>query len=304
MKKRNVLGYLLMIIALIIPIYMLSSMTLNKFMPKEDYSKYINNSKVNVQQFKTIKSEINKYNEKLTSDNSNIVDPFGSEDYKAAYDFEGADENFILGYIRVPRLDINYPLKLGTSDENIRNGFGHVDGTSLPDSGKGSRSVIAAHRVTRTDLMLYYVNKIQEGDVLFLDLGYKVIEYRYKETKIIDPSDWEKLLPEENQELITILTCDPPYPPFSNRMLVTFEKANELILEESEIVKNDTTEKSQVGSRDALTNLYKGNLLSKEEKKSEGQVLPLIILVITVLLWLTLFIVVIKFIRKLLNKNN
>lgn len=301
MKKRKILGYCLMIFALFIPIYMLTGMSIDKFVPKKDYSNYVESNKDNVKRFKKIRHEIKVYNEKLRKDNSNIVDPFGTEDYKPAYDFDENDEDFILGYVKIPRLDISYPLKLGTTDPNIRYGFGHVDGTSLPDTGPGTRSVIASHRVTRTALMLYYINEIQKGDVLLLDLGYKVIQYKYKGSEVINPSEWEKLLPVENEELITILTCDPPVPPFNKRILVTFEKEKELISKESSIKTEDKKVKSEVVTREVMTDYYNDQHLPAENNNSNTQLLPKIILAIAIVSWLLLFIIVfklIKFIRK------
>ncbi|MFL8951796.1 class C sortase [Helcococcus kunzii] len=302
MKKRKILGYCLMIVALIIPIYMLTSMSIDRFAPNKEYSNYAEKSKGNVQEYKIIKSKIKDYNKKLNEGDASIVDPFSTEDYKPAYDFSENDEDFILGYVKIPRLDINYPLKLGTTEPNIRYGFGHVDGTSLPDTGPGTRSVIASHRVTRTALMLYYINEIQEGDVLLLDLGYKVIKYKYKSTEVIDPSEWEKLLPVENEELITILTCDPPVPPFNKRILVSFEKEEELISKESNIKKEDNKVKSEVVSREELTKFYDEEKLPKDQNNANVQVLPKVILAVAIILWLLLFILIVRFI-KLLKKR-
>lgn len=102
-----------------------------------------------------------------------------------------------------------------------------VEGTDLPLGGPGTRSVIAGHRSTIIDVTLLHADKLQKGDLLYIDLGDKILTYQMVESRLIDPEEWQEVLPQEGKDLISLLTCDPVYPPFVNRLIVDFERVEE-----------------------------------------------------------------------------
>lgn len=162
------------------------------------------------------------YNKRLNSSNM-PVDPFDAEDYKVNYKIS-EDPDAVFAYMTIPSIDVSQPVYLGASFDHLLTGFAHVDGTALPIGEKNTRSVIAAHRggyYGRLDLL--YAHKIKKGDILKLDLGTDVLEYRMVSSDIISPDQWEKMKPIEGKELLTLITCDP-FPTYENRKLINFER--------------------------------------------------------------------------------
>ena len=51
-----------------------------------------------------------------------------------------------LGYIKIPKIDVNLPIYEGTSDEVLLKGVGHLEGSSYPLGGDSTHSVLTGHR--------------------------------------------------------------------------------------------------------------------------------------------------------------
>lgn len=223
MKSRKLFGYFLMIIGTIIPLYLAANMSLNILSQEKRHQEFNASYKeLSSEELNKRVSETTKYNSKLKGDNL-AVDPFASEDYEVEYKISD-DQDAIFAFIKIPSIDVSEPIYLGATDKHLISGFAHVDGTSLPVGGIGSRSVIAGHRggyYGRLDLL--NAHKINKGDILSIDLGEKKLEYKMVSREIINPADWERLKPDNNKDMITLLTCDP-FPTAQNRMLVNFER--------------------------------------------------------------------------------
>ena len=82
-----------------------------------------------------------------------VVDCLGKakgqyEDYIDSY-FDFTAYGFpdqVFGVIRIPRMDLEMPLYLGASYENMSNGASVLAQTSIPIGGENCNSVIAGHR--------------------------------------------------------------------------------------------------------------------------------------------------------------
>ena len=206
-----------------IPLYLVVSMSVNLLSQAKKYDEFVKTyEEISYVKTKEIENKAKEYNNKLAGDNL-AVDPWGVEDYEVDYKISD-NPDAVFAYVSVPSIDVSSPVYLGASRAHLISGFAHVDGTSLPLGGKGTRSVIAGHRSTvfgRLDLL--YANRIKEGDVLRLDLGNDILEYKMVSSEIIHPSEWEKLQPIEGKDMVTLITCDP-FPTFENRLLVNFER--------------------------------------------------------------------------------
>ncbi|WP_238599934.1 class C sortase [Streptococcus suis] len=161
---------------------------------------------------------IEHYQEAVRSGQLATVDPFAEtrKDEQSVSDFGDR----IIGYLSIPSLEIRQPIRVGASDSHLDQGVAVVSGTDLPFGGLDRRSVLAGHRSWYTDLRFFRLNEMREGDEIFVEIGEKVVTYRVKNTEIIKATDWQKLLPIEKQDVLTLLTCDPLVPPFDYRLLV------------------------------------------------------------------------------------
>ncbi|MBY4966662.1 class C sortase [Streptococcus suis] len=213
--KLKIVGYLLMIVGLLLPLLLFSNMTVHEVREFFAYQSY----KKSESGFSKKEEEIiEHYQEVVRSGQLATVDPFAEtrKDEQSVSDFGDT----IIGYVSIPSLEIRQPIRVGASDSHLDQGVAVVSGTDLPFGGQDRRSVLAGHRSWYSDLRFFRLNEMREGDEIFVEIGEKVVTYRVKNTEIIKATDWQKLLPIEKQDVLTLLTCDPLVPPFDYRLLV------------------------------------------------------------------------------------
>lgn len=213
--KLKIAGYLLMIVGLLLPLVLISNMTVHEVREFFAYQSY----KKSESGFSQKEEEIvEHYQEVVRSGQLATVDPF-AETKKAEQSVSDFGDR-IIGYLSIPSLEIRQPIRVGASDSHLNQGVAVVSGTDLPFGGLDRRSVLAGHRSWYSDLRFFRLNEMREGDEIFVEIGEKVVTYRVKNTEIIKATDWQKLLPIEKQDVLTLLTCDPLVPPFDYRLLV------------------------------------------------------------------------------------
>ncbi|WP_032510837.1 class C sortase [Streptococcus suis] len=213
--RLKIVGYLLMIVGLLLPLLLFSNMTVHEVREFFVYQSY----KKSESGFSKKEEEvIEHYQEAVRSGQLATVDPFAEtrKDEQSVSDFGDT----IIGYVSIPSLEIRQPIRVGASDSHLDQGVAVVSGTDLPFGGRDRRSVLAGHRSWYSDLRFFRLNEMREGDEIFVEIGEKVVTYRVKNTEIIKATDWQKLLPIEKQDVLTLLTCDPLVPPFDYRLLV------------------------------------------------------------------------------------
>lgn len=213
--KLKIAGYLLMIVGLLLPLVLISNMTVHEVREFFAYQSYKKSESGFSQKEEEI---IEHYQEVVRSGQLATVDPF-AEAKKAEQSVADFGDR-IIGYLSIPSLEIRQPIRVGASDSHLDQGVAVVSGTDLPFGGLDRRSVLAGHRSWYSDLLFFRLNEMREGDEIFVEIGEKVVTYRVKNTEIIRATDWQKLLPIEKQDVLTLLTCDPLVPPFDYRLLV------------------------------------------------------------------------------------
>ncbi|HFI0646156.1 TPA: class C sortase [Streptococcus suis] len=234
--KLKIAGYLLMIVGLLLPLVLISNMTVHEVREFFAYQSY----KQSESGFSQKEEEaVEHYQEVVRSGQLATVDPF-AETKKAEQSVSDFGDR-IIGYLSIPSLEIRQPIRVGASDSHLDQGVAVVSGTDLPFGGLGRRSVLAGHRSWYSDLRFFRLNEMREGDEIFVEIGEKVVTYRVKNTEIIRATDWQKLLPIEKQDVLTLLTCDPLVPPFDYRLLVNAYRHHD----SSELVAQDSEEKTQ-----------------------------------------------------------
>lgn len=72
--------------------------------------------------------------------------------------------------------------------------------------------------------MFLNISKLKKGDKVYIERAGKTLTYVVSNTEIIKPYEWEKLEPEKDKDILTLLTCDPAIPPSPYRMLVNCER--------------------------------------------------------------------------------
>ena len=152
---------------------------------------------------------------------SGLTDPFAYEEAPLDLAAYGYDDD-VLAVLWIPRLNLELPVYLGASRENLAKGAALLGQTSMPLGGENTNTVIAAHRGYYGAEMLRNVQQIQVGDKIQLTTPWETLIYRVSELKIIDPSDINAVLIQPGRDLLTLSTCHP-YTRNSQRYLVIAE---------------------------------------------------------------------------------
>lgn len=220
-KTRVLIGYSFILLGIFMPLLAFTSMSYREIVANKRYAAFREKDE-------SLTDDLKKYNEDVTKGDANIIDPFSNEDYKGYYDIKGIDKEEVFAYLIIPKLDMKKPIYLDATYKHLDLGVAQVEGTSLPLGGKSTRSVIAGHRGWWGDLMFYNVEKLEAGDDIFIDGRSGLLKYKVTGQEIIDPSDWEKVLPIEGRDMVTLLTCHPKRPPRPKRLLINAERVVEV----------------------------------------------------------------------------
>ena len=144
----------------------------------------------------------------------------GDLDYSAILNANGAG---LMARLRIPSIDLDLPVYHGTSDQTLLEGLGHLEGTSLPVGGTGTRSVITGHRGLANATMFTNLDKVEAGDTFTAEVFGEVLTYRVVETKVVEPEQTEELRADPDRDLMTLVTCTP-LGVNTHRILVTGER--------------------------------------------------------------------------------
>jgi len=164
--------------------------------------------------------EARAYNDSLNG--MPVPDPFipGSgrvlpENYRSVLDVEEG----IMGYVEVSSIKVYLPIRHGVSEEVLEKGAGHIEQTTLPIGGIGNHSVITAHTGFTGAEMFNKLTELVQGDTFLLHVLDETFTYEVDDITVILPEEIEKLLPEEGEDYVTLVTCTP-YGVNSHRLLV------------------------------------------------------------------------------------
>lgn len=148
------------------------------------------------------------YNENLFKNHQNtLVDPFSYTQNKIDLSEYGIDDG-IVGYITISKMNISLPILLGASEKNMLHGATHLTETSYPIGGENTNCVIAAHRGT-TIVMFRNIQLLEVGDKVEIRNFCETLDYEVSEIEIINPTDVDKLLIREGEDMVTLITCHP-----------------------------------------------------------------------------------------------
>ena len=150
------------------------------------------------------------------------------EDYERQLNVDGTGN---MGFISIPKIDVNLPLYHGTSDAVLQTSIGHIDGTSLPagsvhpdpdDFSKveyASHSVLSGHRGLPSAKLFSDLDAMEVGDVFYLTILDQTLTYQVDKISVILPEDSSELSLFPGKDYCTLMTCTP-YGINTHRLLV------------------------------------------------------------------------------------
>ena len=124
-------------------------------------------------------------------------------------DLLSVSDTGVMGRLTYESLNIDLPIYHGTSEETLKVGIGHLEGTSLPVGGDGTRSVLTAHRGLPEATLFTELDRAEVGDTFTLTVVDQVLTYRVISTQVIEPNETEAILPMIDRDVVTLLTCTP-----------------------------------------------------------------------------------------------
>ncbi|RST72223.1 class D sortase [Siminovitchia acidinfaciens] len=108
-----------------------------------------------------------------------------------------------IGILELPTLDESLPIIEGVDEDELAQGVGHYNGTSLPT--EQGQIVLSGHR----DTVFRRLGELNIGDLLVVKMPYGQFQYIIEKTEIVRADDLTVIRPEIDEELLTVTTCYP-----------------------------------------------------------------------------------------------
>lgn len=118
--------------------------------------------------------------------------------------------NGVVGVLRVPKMNnLEMPILLGASRNNMSLGAAQLGQTSMPIGGNNTNCVLAGHRGWNGARYFLDIEQMEIGDMVYIENLWDTLSYKVTDIKIIYPDDIEKILIQENKDMVTLFTCHP-----------------------------------------------------------------------------------------------
>lgn len=222
LKKNNVIILLIFTIGLLVLSYPALSNFVNEIHLKntiKNYSQEIKSTS-NEEIIADIKAA-DDYNTDLI--NESVPESFAKrmgvkndKEYESLLDVDGSG---VMAYIDVPSIDVSLPIYHYTTTEILKNGAGHLFGSSLPVGGRNTHAVITAHRGLPSAKMFTDLDQLEKGDKFFIKVLGKTLTYQVDHIKTVKPDETKELGIVKGEDYTTLVTCTP-YGSNTHRLLV------------------------------------------------------------------------------------
>lgn len=209
--------------ALLVCLYpVISNFTATKYQSivQTQYNKTV--SKLDDTELQKAKETALEYNRKLIESSNDALMysenylKIVSDNYDNLLNIRG---NGIMGYVEIPKIDVNLSIYHNTGDESLDRGVGHLLGSSLPIGGETSHTVLTAHSGLAGQRLFSDLDKLECGDTFYIHTLDETMAYVVVEINTVLPEDTSKLSIQPGNELCTLVTCTP-YGVNTHRLLV------------------------------------------------------------------------------------
>ena len=151
-----------------------------------------------------------------------------TEAYNARLNVGGSGN---MGFISIPRINVNLPVYHGTEESVLQTSVGHIEGTSLPVGSPheneedfqqvafASHCVISGHRGLPSARLFSDLDKMEIGDTFTFNVLDQTLTYEVDAINVVLPSDSSLIEIVPGQDLCTLVTCTP-YGINTHRLLV------------------------------------------------------------------------------------
>ena len=181
------------------------------------------------EEYEGVWNEALEYNRRLSRRaNQWIMSDEELDDYEKQLNVDGTGN---MGFISIPKINVDLPIYHGTSDAVLQTSIGHIDGTSLPAGSVhpnpddyeevefGSHSVLSGHRGLPSAKLFSDLDAMEVGDVFYLTILDQTLTYQVDDITVILPEDSSSLVIFPGKDYCTLMTCTP-YGINTHRLLV------------------------------------------------------------------------------------
>ena len=220
-KKRNVISTAILVVLLLVGLSVMLYPTVSDWWNSRVQTRAIATYNQSVEQMDTgdkerLLMEAHSYNATL----SHLTAPFTNwEDagnYGKILDISGTG---IMGYISIPKIQVELPIYHGTSAEVLNVAVGHLQGSSFPVGGENTHAVSSAHRGLPSAKLFSDLDQLVEGATFTVTILDEVLTYEVEKIFIVKPAELAKLAIIPGGDYVTLMTCTP-YGVNSHRLLV------------------------------------------------------------------------------------
>ena len=163
------------------------------------------------------------YNERIRP---GVTDAYSKEALQSAAqdyaDLLNLTGNGLMGYVEIPAINVDLPIYHGTTDDVLRNGVGHLLGSSLPVGGESTHAVLSAHSGS-TSKLFTDLDRLEVGDTFRLKVLGETLTYRVDQVLTVLPYETDALGVVAGKDYCTLSTCTP-FGINSHRLLVRGER--------------------------------------------------------------------------------
>ncbi len=220
MKKHlsTIFFGIIFLIGLLLVLYPTVSNFLNNREQKKvirEYSSIVNN--MDKEEKEAMYNEAVDYNKKIYENGMiDYSNPDAVEGYNDILDVSGTG---IMGYISIPKINVELPIYHGTSDGVLQVAVGHLEGSSLPVGGENTHCVLSGHRGLPSADLFTHLDRLNVHDIFTISVLDKTLVYEIDQIKVVAPGDTQYLQIEDGKDYCTLLTCTP-YGINTHRLLV------------------------------------------------------------------------------------
>lgn len=118
--------------------------------------------------------------------------------------------NDVVAQVIVPAVGINLPVRLGSSDEALAKGAGHVESTALPVGGTGTMCALSGHSGLASAQMFDALRDIEVGDGVEIWVCGRELWYAVESVEVVDDDALEDALSaarDVQQDTLVLFTC-------------------------------------------------------------------------------------------------
>lgn len=234
-KKRKLLDLLMLFLLLSgigILAYPFVSDALNNYLDQQIISHYQRQAvKENEEVMAKIQENMTKKNQQLAKEGGNSgADPFTKKKEPVKKD-RTYFEKHTIGILTIPKINVNLPIFDQTTMKLLEKGACLLEGTSYPIGGKSTHAVLSSHRGLSQAKLFTNLPQLKIKDHFYIEINGQYLAYQVDQIKTVEPTETEALQIQEDQDLVTLVTCTP-YMINSHRLLV---RGHRIVVEPEEI---------------------------------------------------------------------